>query len=94
MSEYLHHVAVQHMGTCVRVEDEAWCGRHEARWRAEARGCARFIEATEIAATALRMFAEHDIHGVFPHGDISNEWYHRGIDGAQDEARIWVDDDE
>lgn len=39
----------------------------------------------------LKSFSKHDIHGLLPHCDISNSWYHRGIDGAQSEADTWAD---
>jgi hypothetical protein len=47
--------------------------------------------ATRAKVDILQQFAEHDISGVLPHGDISNRWYHEGIRGAQDEARVWID---
>jgi hypothetical protein len=40
--------------------------------------------------TALAQFADWDINGVIPHSEISNHWYHYGLNEAQESARRWL----
>ena len=42
--------------------------------------------------TALAEFADWDISGVTPHSEISNHWYHYGLEEAQESARRWLRD--
>lgn len=54
------------------------------------------IEANRHAETAeanaLRRFADHDLHSLIPYSEISNAWYHHGLDDAQSEARDWAEE--
>lgn len=42
-------------------------------------------------AEVLTEFAKHDLHGLIPHSEIANIWYHDGLDGAQREAAEWAE---
>lgn len=44
----------------------------------------------EARKDALREFSRHDLHGLIPHSEISNQWYHSGLDAAQREAGYWA----
>jgi hypothetical protein len=52
-----------------------------------------FIEKVRKKAEAkvLREFAHHDLHGLIPHSEISDRWYHGGLDSAQREALHWAE---
>lgn len=45
----------------------------------------------EDVVRTLQRFADHDLHGLIPHSEIANEWYHRGLDAAQREASEWAE---
>lgn len=42
-----------------------------------------------IEANVLKEFAHHDLHNLQPHSEIANQWYHQGLEAAQEEALMW-----
>jgi hypothetical protein len=58
---------------------EGYTCPHEHPWEKKIKG-----------REALAAFADHDISGVLPYGDISEPWYHRGIRDAQEYAASWL----
>lgn len=43
------------------------------------------------AVKALRWFSEVDLHGLIPHSEIGNHWYHYGLDEAQRESARYAE---